>query len=412
MLDLLTRPIVTGYLAHPEEQFPSIFSPDAKLGFNGLWKVYPYLLPCLLASSIILGAFILAFFYLEETLPSLTRDRKPPTGDAVDAADLSDVPEEAPLTTRQDSYGSLTEPRAVERTQQPMNISADSSEEDFSAWNMCQVPQIRRILISSMLMFLAGDGLDAVFVLYLFTPISVGGLAFSSTQSGRLLSLQGAGAIFVQLFLFVRLQRWIGTLRVYQLSLMGWVLVAALLPIATFIARAALPSGIDEDNHNINDLIPADARTWVWLSLLVAVTVRALGAMTYNANNLLVTQSSILIPGQNLGTLNSLVVVAASASRSIGPYLLTSTYAWSVEHQILKGYLIWPVFVGLCICAALSALHLADLEAEDIREALSCKRTLPVVQEEERPATANTVGVPVRDQISKKAAHKSSRTPK
>lgn len=54
-----------GYLCNPVDHFPSLF------GDNAFLKEYPYFLPCFVSSIGSLVGFVLGYFYLEESNPTV-----------------------------------------------------------------------------------------------------------------------------------------------------------------------------------------------------------------------------------------------------------------------------------------------------------------------------------------------------
>lgn len=51
----------------------------------------------------------------------------------------------------------------------------------------------------------------------------------------------------------------------------------------------------------------------------------------------------------SLGTLNGLALSVIAALRSIGPALFTSIFAIGVRSQIIWGYLVWVVLIGVAL---------------------------------------------------------------
>jgi MFS family permease len=56
-------PSIGGYFAEPAQNFPSLFNP------TGLFAKFPYLLPNLICSSLLVVSIVMAYFLLEETHP-------------------------------------------------------------------------------------------------------------------------------------------------------------------------------------------------------------------------------------------------------------------------------------------------------------------------------------------------------
>eukprot|EP00055_Hartaetosiga_balthica_P015297 m.89190 g.89190 ORF g.89190 m.89190 type:complete len:576 (-) comp8827_c0_seq1:107-1834(-) len=66
----LIGPVTGAFLAHPAEEFPRIF------GSVTLFKNHPYFLPCAVGSAMTLLCLVLAYLYLEESLPSIVQNRQ------------------------------------------------------------------------------------------------------------------------------------------------------------------------------------------------------------------------------------------------------------------------------------------------------------------------------------------------
>ena len=62
-------------------------------------------------------------------------------------------------------------------------------------------------MLSYALLAFISVALDAVLVLYLYEPVPLGGVGFSSSSTGILLSINGLGGALVQLFLFPPMQK-------------------------------------------------------------------------------------------------------------------------------------------------------------------------------------------------------------
>ncbi|KDN50797.1 MFS general substrate transporter, partial [Tilletiaria anomala UBC 951] len=161
---------------------------------------------------------------------------------------------------------------------------------------------IQNVLLSYAFLALCSVSIDAVLVLFLYEPISLGGLSFSSQQTGTLLSVSGFGSVFVQLLLFPWLQKRTGTLRLYRWSLASFPLIALILPLANLVAQAARPppkGGADhhddDGRKNMAELLPAAAQACIWLLILLATVLRMLSSMSFSCNMLLVNQSATLL---------------------------------------------------------------------------------------------------------------------
>jgi hypothetical protein len=96
------------------------------------------------------------------------------------------------------------------------------------------------------------------------TPKGAGGLGFESREIGTILSYAGLVMLFVQVFILHRLSAFFGLLNLFQL---------ALLSSATVFSA----QGLCRLLYQIPDLSgQADTKFWVWLGLIVCLTIKSL----------------------------------------------------------------------------------------------------------------------------------------
>lgn len=200
--------------------------------------------------------------------------------------------------------------------------------------------------------------LDAVLVLFLYTPVPLGGVGFTSDSTGILLSINGLGGALVQIFLFPPLQKRLGTLRLYQLSMFAFPLSIIFLPLANIVARAEGAEGA---------VGVVGGGEVVWSLLLASASIRMVGGMAFASNMILVNQCSALTRFTALGTLNSLAQMSSSCTRAIGPFLANTLFALSVTKHLLGGHLVWIVLgiigiIGPALCFAIDDLDTQPAE--------------------------------------------------
>ena len=65
---------------------------------------------------------------------------------------------------------------------------------------------------------------------------------------------------------------------------------------------------------------------------------------------------SVTPNNQSLGTVNGLAETIVSIARTVAPVTASSMFSFSVEHQILGGYGLYPVLFGLSCLGILLAL--------------------------------------------------------
>ncbi|CBQ68726.1 conserved hypothetical protein [Sporisorium reilianum SRZ2] len=386
----LVGPLLGGYLSRPAEQYPDVFGRGAWAGVGGLWVEYPYLLPCLVSACITVCSILLGIFFLEETLPEIVErkrlqklgqhengngntgaatqsygsiDNGTPASPALPPNDEHTAPSPRHPHARRASSSSIrvqswhsgyTPTSTPPRSPSPSPPAPPASS---SVLDLLSIPQIQKVMISYAFLALIAVSLDSVFVLYLYEPVSLGGVGFTSDSTGILLSINGLGGALVQLFLFPPLQKRLGTLRLYQLSFVAFPLSVILLPVANAGARAGAASP-----RSTSD---ADWYTYtVWACLLVSTAIRVVGGLAFAANMILVNQCSALTRATALGKLNSLAQMSSSCTRALGPYLANTLFAFSVTRNLLGGQLVWLILGGLGMVGPLICLLIEDLEKQ------------------------------------------------
>ncbi|KAG9021960.1 hypothetical protein FRB95_001085, partial [Tulasnella sp. JGI-2019a] len=170
----IIAPAIGGFLSRPAAQLPGLF------GSSTLFIKFPYLLPCLAASCIALLGWLVGFIYLEESLGG------------AEAKKIHSRPVNSSASTTTTDEDQAPPPRMSLR-----EIIAD--------------PIIRSVLVTYMLMAMVTVSLDALMPLWLYMGIDEGGLGFSTSEIGVILSSVGILATFVNLVVFPPLQRRIGT---------------------------------------------------------------------------------------------------------------------------------------------------------------------------------------------------------
>ncbi|THU83598.1 hypothetical protein K435DRAFT_843978 [Dendrothele bispora CBS 962.96] len=247
-------PLLGGYLSHPVERY-SIFE---RMGFVTVFlSDYPFFLPCFVGSLCNLSAIIFGYFYLQETLT-----RKPKSKNSEPSSPSPSPP-------------SCESPAISEATPPPKP----------SLFTV----QITRVLTTWFFLAVLNSSYQALIPLFCYSPYPSGGVNFSPSQIGLLLS--------INVFTCLPLAHW-----VYPLgSKMVWVVLGG---------------------------------------MVAAKTISNMGAV---CNNLLINNSA---PSrESLGSLNGINQSTSSLARSFGPAGVTTLFALSNEHHLLGGQLVHIVLV-------------------------------------------------------------------
>ncbi|GAA5972337.1 hypothetical protein JCM8115_001258 [Rhodotorula mucilaginosa] len=354
-------PLLGGYLSHPAEQFPSLFGRSAFLNAN------PYALPCLIGALFPFFGALLGIFFLEETLKPtvlLESGRNDPEeiADEVRGVHRQDVskkhqrfvaatsttlpaPREQLRRLEEDSEGpdsGYSTPRSASvagRSEGSPSKLAQRSGRAPPTFRSMFTPRVNAALGVYAMLALITVALDALIVLFCYSPVKIGGLGFKEADIGIALSISGLASVTFQILLFPPLQQRVGTVRLYRRLMSLWPVVYILFPVMSWCARVK-------------------GRRAVWVVLTCFLVLKAIANMAYACNMITITDSS---PSKRLlGSLNGVAQMCSSLMRSIGPFGASSLFAFSVSRHLLGGQLVFLVMIVLAIAGAVATLALHE----------------------------------------------------
>ncbi|CAN1298536.1 Protein ZINC INDUCED FACILITATOR-LIKE 1 [Linum perenne] len=189
-IGLIIGPALGGFLSQPAEKYPNVFSEDSLFGR------FPYLLPTVAISLITLGVTIASFwlpvsfstitiFSTQETL-HVHKDKRTQHEDSYDALETA-------------SGGDGSKKPAVEQSL-------------LKNW-----PLVSSIIVYCV--FALHDmAYSEIFSLWAVSPRDLGGLGYSTTDVGEVLSISGLGLLLVQLALYPYMERLLGPVMVSRIA--------------------------------------------------------------------------------------------------------------------------------------------------------------------------------------------------
>ncbi|CEL63443.1 Protein ZINC INDUCED FACILITATOR 1 OS=Arabidopsis thaliana GN=ZIF1 PE=1 SV=2 [Rhizoctonia solani AG-1 IB] len=287
---VIKRPTLGGFLSHPAERYPSVFDYE-------LLRQYPFLLPCLVGSGLSAIGLIAGIFFFEETLTEAKR----PSETSIPAIERS-TSQEAPSKTGAHSSrdGNLS---PHDRVDEPIP----------SMRNILMNTTVQRVLLSYAFMALISVSLNAVCVLWLYTPAKLGGVGFSTSEIGVTLAASGLLTTIVAVIIFPPVERWVGVVALYKFGMAMQVVSVVTFPLAHAMSLAAGKRG-------------------AYFGASIMLSVRCIAGIVFVCNMLLVNRSA---PNRrSLGAVNGLAQMVASASRALGPaaatlvHLIKSAYTY------------------------------------------------------------------------------------
>ncbi|GAA5829858.1 hypothetical protein JCM11251_007909 [Rhodosporidiobolus azoricus] len=350
-------PLLGGYLSHPADSFPSLF------GHSIFFRTYPYALPCLVGALFPLAGAVIGFFFLDETLaPTASsialeeeeRDARRATRRherfvKTTSTTLPSPAEQArhlaEREAREPDSGYSTPARSASVMRGELGVEEGvegeaAGKERKDRFRDLFTRRVCAALVAYALLALETVALDALLILFCYSPLSIGGLGFPPSSIGTALSLSGLLAVSFQLVLFPPLQKRAGTVPLYRLLMSLWPVVFALFPVMGWAARER-----------------GERAVWVVLSLFLGL--KSIANMSYATNMLTLTDAA---PSKRLlGSVNGVAQMCSSLMRSIGPAASSALFAWSVSHpQVLNGQLVFLVMVVVAVGGAVSTLWLEN----------------------------------------------------
>ncbi|KAJ4377685.1 hypothetical protein N0V83_000514 [Neocucurbitaria cava] len=311
------RPTIGGYFAEPAQNFPSLFSS------TGVFSKFPYLLPNLICSFLLLLSIVMAYFLLEETRSdSQTWGRFEESGGAV--ADTPLLPAQgatadAPADLTTESYGTFN----------TVEVQHDEVWRVRSNGDWVEPPASEKVFTKTVLQFTIALGIftyhsmtydhllpiflqdkradDDINALDLASASLGGGLGIPIQNVGIIMSFNGVIQLAIQALIFPPLADCFG---VWRLLLM----VTVAHPIAYFIVPFL-------------QLLPANL---LYPGLFFCLAVRNLTSIL--AFPLLLIMIKEAAPDKShLGKINGLAASTGAACRTVASPIAGLLYGLSIE---------------------------------------------------------------------------------
>ncbi|OJT01793.1 hypothetical protein TRAPUB_7849 [Trametes pubescens] len=332
-------PIIGGVFARPADRWPGFRE-------SAFWRTYPYFLPCVIAASISVSAFILAAIGLKETLPRQPRKKtsvldsvpkdveklKVPLEIKSDGAQIHEYTEvlEVPCL----DYITGQPSTEVDRQNQPVTVAdVDVSEDNVDApvgFRSILVPRVLWAILNYAFLTLLDQSITVLIPLMYSTSIALGGLGFSPFTIGIVQGVGGCVGGFIQIFTFPWFHRMFGARKLYISTYVMYVVVFALFPLESFVTKRAGGVG---------------AATWVLIVVQYSAYV-----VSYMSWGCVFLDISDAAPNQRaLGLTNGLAQTTCSIVRAIGPSLASSLFSVTLEHHLAGGTLGYWVLCAISI---------------------------------------------------------------
>ncbi|KAG7090151.1 hypothetical protein E1B28_011759 [Marasmius oreades] len=267
-------PTMGGLLSEPAKRWPKIFG-------NAFFTENPYFLACAAASVLAFTAFVLSFFFLNETLKThvnINPNREPS--------------EDEPLLDHQNTPD--------QQKKAPPSLYAIVTSN----------PPLRRCLVSHAFHAFTNMSYLVLVPLIYSTSISNGGFGLSPYQIGVVLGTFGVCNAVLQLFVWKPMLKHIGPKEMFILSYTFHMIRVILMMLARIAAARA-----------------GKVDWFVWALIAIQMAVSTLAATTYNCISMLIVKAS---PQDVLGTVNGIQQMISSGLRGLAPTVASSLFAASL----------------------------------------------------------------------------------
>lgn len=317
-------PLGGGALARPIQQYPDWFEN------RGVLSMFPYILPCIVASIICLIAFTISYLYLEETVDI---NRYKFTEEESESIELENLDEDVELEDQEQVIDLNEKPNTNNR---PLTFKGALKKlfKDFLV-----AMRDKNVFITIFLYALLSFNwlcFDEVFSFWSIRNISDGGIDFSTLNIGVAQSISGVGMILIQMFIYVPMDKKFGSLKMFIMSSLLLFPVFLYTPYLNLVA------------HN---------RVALWFCISIIMIFKSgLGTSGMAAINLLINNSAT---SQVVGSVNGMSASVASLSRIVAPVVGGSLYAWTNSNNLgfpLDFHL--PFFMMATITLIISSISL------------------------------------------------------
>ncbi|KAF4614258.1 hypothetical protein D9613_007947 [Agrocybe pediades] len=301
-------PLLGGVLANPEKRWSS------SLGRIPYLRTHPYFLPCAVAASFALVAFMFVWLGLKETHPSFVKIEKEKKSDPVASLQSS-------LLEHGDgnNYGTQVTPDGTPTAQQ-------------------QKPTFRsaftRPVVVTLVNYVFRTFLDmshfVLLPLMYSTPVEFGGLGLDPFSISIALGAFGVANSIVQVKFLGASLRKLGARTVYRASFSCFLVFFGMYPIMKHFAQRA--GGVD---------------AYVIVCMVIQLTSQMAMFAAHGSLQYILVES---VPENGpLGTVNGVAQMLGSATRSIAPTFASSLFSVSQRQQLAGGNMVYYVLLGLTV---------------------------------------------------------------
>ncbi|KAJ2636898.1 hypothetical protein GGF44_003038, partial [Coemansia sp. RSA 1694] len=269
-----------------------------------LFIYFPYLLPCLIGSTVAAFGLIAGLLNFKETLIRPTQSVQAESANSTEGTPLL---AQAVVPVKQNSMRSLLTPLVV------------------------------RIMATNAIMCFAYNMSEQLYPIFAATDPRDGGLGLDPRSIGWSLGVEGIVVVYIQLVVYPRLERKYGALHCYRRGLSTAIPYLVSMPFLSIIA-AHLQTQADTSSTSM--LVE---KVVMWVLLMSIMTMRIMSSvLTYTSINLII--ANMAPTRADLGFMNGTHQLAMSIMRIFAPIISGSLWSWSIKHSLpfpFNSHLVW-----------------------------------------------------------------------
>ncbi|KAJ2644294.1 hypothetical protein GGF44_000705 [Coemansia sp. RSA 1694] len=289
---------IGGVFSNPATQLPGLF------GGSKLFIYFPYLLPCLIGSTVAAFGLITGLFNFKETLLRPTQSVQAESANSTEGTPLL---AQAVAPVKQNSMRSLLTPLVV------------------------------RIMATNAIMCFAYNMSEQLYPIFAATDPRDGGLGLDPRSIGWSLGIEGVVVVYIQLVIYPHLERKYGALHCYRRGLSTAIPYLVSMPFLSIIAaHLQTQAGTSSTAMLVEKVV-------MWVILMSIMTMRIMSSvLTYTSINLII--ANMAPTRADLGFMNGTHQLAMSIMRIFAPIVSGSLWSWSIKHSLpfpLNSHLVW-----------------------------------------------------------------------
>lgn len=304
-LGLVVGPALGGLLANPVKLYPTVF------GSFKILKKFPYLLPNFVTALFGILGLVLVYFYLPETLRKIADEEM--AAQATGAEGLTN------LVDKESKF-----------------IIASSSEEKSSGATIRELISTEGVFTGVLAYFVLSFVsiiYDEILPLWLMATRDRGGLDIEQVRIGQIMSVVGAVLLAYTFCIYPVLQERLGTTKAgFRVGMI------AAFPLLFFTTAL--------------NIIPLHSTLQLPATIIMVSFTKMCTFLAFSSIGLLLNDT---VPRGKRASLNGFAMCIGSFAKSLGPWMGSILFAWSINNNLSFPFDCHLVFISIASLSILSA---------------------------------------------------------